>query len=456
MDERRGSYRIPVSIKFSYQILSAATGTELRHLALTKNMSAKGLLFESQEEMSIGTRLKLFVDLLGKPSRTIELEAEVARVERLLDSGYFDIGVFFINTPAAVAEDLKIRVERMDVLSLLSMAVEKQASDLHLTTNSPPMMRLHGVIKPLELQAGPLSSEEIEQMVYSVLSDSQKKRFREQKDLDFAFVSEQNLRYRVSVYQQRGNVEVVFRIIPSTIKNIEELGLPQVVESLCRLTNGIVIIAGSTGSGKTTTITTMIDIINKTKGGVILSLEKPIEYTHKNIKGIVKQREVGFDVPSFAAGLTAGLRQDPDVIVVGEIIDCDTLETALNAAETGHLVISSIHAANTVQVLDRLISLFPLEQQVFISGRLSHCLKAIITQALLPHKNGYERVLAAEVCTSNYAVMRVIYDRNFSQLSSILQSGASQGMQLMQSSVDKIFEQGLITGETYEIYSKKR
>ena len=276
MQERRESYRIPVTIKFSYQILSAAAATELRHLALSKNMSTKGLLFESPEEIPIGTRLKLFIDLPGKPVKTIELEAEVARVERLLDSGNFDIGVFFNNVSAPDAEEIKKRIERMDVLSLLNKAAEIQASDLHLTANSPAMVRLNGEIKPLHSSGEPLSSEEIEQMVYSVLSSSQKKRFKEQKDLDFAFVSEENLRYRVSVYQQRGNVEVVFRIIPSKIKSIEELGLPQVVEGLCRLTNGIVIVAGSTGSGKTTTITTMIDIINKTKGGVILSLEKPI------------------------------------------------------------------------------------------------------------------------------------------------------------------------------------
>jgi twitching motility protein PilT len=318
------------------------------------------------------------------------------------------------------------------------------------------MVRVYGKIRPLEPELLLLSAGEIEQMVYSILSEPRRHKFENAKDLDFVYSLGTDLRFRVSVYQQRGNVEVVFRIIPSQIKNREDLGLPIIIEDLCKLTDGIIVIAGTTGSGKTTTIATMIDILNRSKGGVILSLEKPIEYIHKNVKGIVKQREVGVDVPSFASGLAASLRQDPDVIVVGEVVDADTIETALNAAETGHMVITSIHAADTLQVLDRIISLFPLEQQAFISSRLSHCLRAIITQALLPHKNGVERILATEVCVANYAIKRTIHDRNFIQLNSIIQSGAQFGMHLLQGSIDKIYEQGLITGETYEIYSKKK
>lgn len=456
MDERRKAARISSEANFNYEIIDSSGITGPKQSALTKNISATGLLFENKEEIPIGTKLRLVINLPGIPFRSVDLTGEVVRLERLLSSRNYNIGVHFLDIAPDVTPEINKRIERLDILRLLREASRQKASDLHLTNNAPAMIRLYGNIRPLEAGAAALSPEEIRQMVYSILSEKQKQKFEKQKDLDYVFSIEAHLRCRVSVYQQRGNVEVVFRIIPSEIRSREEVGLPAIIEDLCRLTNGIVIIAGTTGSGKTTTIATMTDIINRTKGGVVLSLEKPIEYVHKNIKAIVKQREVGVDVPSFAAGLMAGLRQDPDVIIVGEIVDADTIETALNAAETGHLVITSIHAADTLQVLDRLISLFSLEQQAFISGRFSHCLRAIITQALLPRKAGIERVLATEVCVSNYAVKRIISDRNFTQLDSVIQSGAQQGMHLMQASIDKIYEQGLITGETYESYSKRK
>ncbi|MFH1678828.1 MAG: PilT/PilU family type 4a pilus ATPase [Candidatus Omnitrophota bacterium] len=456
MFERRKTTRFPARIKFSFEKLNPSGPPDYKCNTLTKNISAGGLLFESEEEIPIGTKFNLNLNLPGQTPKLIDAMGEVARVERLFSTNNFEIGVTFIDLPASDEEEIKKRIERMDILKILRKAAENNASDLHLTGDSPPMVRIYGMIKPIDLEIQSLSSEEIEQMVYSILSDSQKQRFESVKDVDFVFILEPGLRYRVSVYQQRGKVEVVFRIIPSQIKSREELGLPPIAEDLCRLTDGIVIIAGTTGSGKTTTIAMMIDVINRTKAGVILSLEKPIEYIHNNIKGIVKQREVGVDVPSFAAGLTAGLRQDPDIIVVGEITDADTIETAINAAETGHLVITSIHAADTLQVIDRIISLFPLEQQLFIANRLSHCLRAIITQSLLPHKNGLERILATEICVATYAIKRTIHERNFIQLNSIIQSNAQQGMHLMQSSIDKIYEQGLVTGETYEMYGKRR
>ncbi len=249
--------------------------------------------------------------------------------------------------------------------------------------------------------------------------------------------------------------EVVSRSITSNIRTREELGLPDVIEDICQLKDGIVIIGGSTGAGKTTTIACMIDIINRKRGGVILSLEKPIEYLHRNIKAVVKQREVGTDVGSFASGLKAALRQDPDIIVVGEVLDSDTIETALQAAETGHLVITSLHATDTVQIFDRIVSFFPLDQRHFIYGRLSHSLKATITQSLLLHKSGIGRVVATEVCVVNTAVRRTIHSGDFTQLPSMIQTGSQYKMHLIQNSIDKLFEKDLISADTYEIYTKK-
>ncbi|MFH0790585.1 MAG: PilT/PilU family type 4a pilus ATPase, partial [Candidatus Omnitrophota bacterium] len=319
--------------------------------------------------------------------------------------------------------------------------------------NSPPMVRRCGEVVPFDDVV--LSAEEIQQMVYSILSVEQRAALEDNKDLDFLYSPHSDLRCRVSVYHQRGHTEVVFRNVIPITKTLAELGLPDIIEELCQLKDGLVIIGGTTGSGKTVTITKMMDIINRKRGGVILSLEKPIEYLHVNIKGIVKQREVGIDVSTFASGLKAALRQDPDVIVVGEVIDSDTVETALQAAETGHLVITSLHATDTVQIFDRIISFFPLDQRDFIYARLSHSLKAVVIQKLLLHKNGIERVLATEVCVANTAVRRNIYNGDFTQLPSVIQTGSKYQMHLMQDSINKLFEQGLITGETYELNTVK-
>jgi len=445
--------RLSINIKFKYLILNTSdTSNELRS-EVTKDISVSGLLFESKEKYALDTEMQIILEMPGSSLKTLEIEGRVVRIERLLPSLDFDIGVHFTKVSEAQKEEFRNRIERMDILKLLDKINKKEISDLHLTVNSPAMVRYYGELKPLDDQ--PLSAEEIKQMVYSILSEEQKRQFEQQKDLDFAFSPTPEARHRVSIYQQRGRTEVVFRNILPSIKSRTELGLPELIEDLCQLKDGLVIIGGTTGSGKTTTITTMIDIINTKRGGVILSLEKPIEYLHKNVKGIVKQREVGTDVPSFAVGLKAALRQDPDIIVVGEILDPDTIETTLQAAETGHLVITSLHATDAVQVFDRIVSFFPLDQRDFIYARLSHSLKAIVIQKLLPHKSGIGRVIAAEVCVVNIAVSRIIRSGDFAQLPSVIQTSLHYKMQSMQASIDKLFEQGFISAETYEMHSKK-
>ena len=451
--DNRKATRLPIAIKFKFKVIgSSAYDATAVFNASSKNISCLGMLFENEMQFPLDTELKITLQLPGIPAKTIEVQGKVIRLEKLSVGGY-DIGVVFSGMSSEIKDEVNKRIERMNIIKLLEKSNKREISDLHLTVNSPPIIRCYGEIKPLDDK--PLSSEEIKEMIYSILTEEQKATFEKNKDLDFAFSPFMDSRFRVSIYQQRGIAEVVFRNILPNIKTREDLGLPSIIDDLCQFRSGIIFISGPTGSGKTTTITTMVDAINKQRSGVILTLEKPIEYLHINIKSIVKQREVGVDVPTFASGLKAALRQDPDVIVVGEVLDSDTIETALQAAETGHLVITSIHATDTIQVFDRILSLFSAPQRDFICTRLSHSLRAVINQKLLPHKNGIGRIVATEICTANMAVKRIIKDRDFIQLASIMQTGMKYKMCLMQDSVTRLFEQNMISAETYEMYTKQ-
>ena len=446
--DRRKVSRIFIGIKFKYLIIgSGSQDAQAMLSAVTKNINREGMVFENSEIIPINAKLKISLQLPGVSVEDVQVQGEVVRLEKL-DLNNFAIGVIFSEMSDKTRDLINERIERMNIFKLLEKANRKEFSDLHLTVDSPPIVRCCGEIKPLDDK--PLIEEEIKQMIFSILSAERKKLFEINKEIDFTFVPFENSRFRVSIYQQRGAIEVVFRNIMPNIKTREELGLPEIIDELALLKTGIVFISGSTGSGKTTTITCMVDAINKQRHCVILMLEKPIEYMHTNIKSIVKQREVGMDVPSFASGVKASLRQDPDVVVIGEVLDSNTIEAALQAAETGHLVITSIHATDIVQVFDRVLSLFPDTQRDFICSRLSNSLKAIVGQKLLPHKNGIDRVVATEVCVSNTAVRRIIKNKDFIQLTSIMQTGSKYNMQIMQNSVAKLFEKGLISSEIYE------
>lgn len=450
---RRKESRIFIEIKFKYSLMGSDS-QDLKTIlsGVTKNISSSGMLFEDSAQIPINTHLKITLLLPGVSIKDVEVKGRVIRLEKL-DSGNFAIGLMFFEMSKETQNLINERIERMDIIKLLGQVNKKEFSDLHLTVDSPAVVRYYGEIKPLNDK--PLSREEIRQMIFSILNEEQKKSFDINKEMDFAFSPFENSRFRVSIYQQRGAIEVVFRNILPDIKSREDLGLPEVIDELALLKNGIIFVSGSTGAGKTTTITCMVDTINKHRNCVILMLEKPIEYMHTNIKSIVKQREVGVDVPSFASGVKASLRQDPDVIVVGEAMDSDTIETALQAAETGHLVITSIHATDTVQVFDRILSLFPASQRDFMCTRLSNSIRAIVNQKLLPHKSGIGRVIATEVCIGNTAVRRTIRKKDFFQLSLIMQTGSKYRMNLMQDSINRLFEQGLISAETCEAYTSQ-
>jgi twitching motility protein PilT len=285
----------------------------------------------------------------------------------------------------------------------------------------------------------------LQAIIYSILTEEQVRRFEKWKELDFGFSPNPFVRFRVNVHRQRGNVEAVFRTIMPTIRSIDELNLPSVVSDLAEKRKGIIIIAGPTGSGKTTTLAAMVEKINREREAVIICLEDPIECVHQNIKSIVKQREIGTDTISFSMALRCSLRQDPDVILIGELQDAETAGVAITAAETGHLVLTSMHAPDCVQVLDRLVGMFPSHQRNQVSMQLSNCLQGIIAQALVPCKHGEDRVVATEALIITEAARSIIRENNTIQLRSIIETGSKYKMHTMQDSIRKLYSRGIIS-----------
>ena len=332
----------------------------------------------------------------------------------------------------------------LDFADVLTRMVEARASDVHLTPGYPPAIRVRGRIVPLE-GYGPLSTTATREVVYSVLNNDQRKRFETQQQLDFAYAIPGVARFRVNVYFQRGAISAAFRHIPTEIKSVEELGLPLVMTEFARKPRGLVLVTGPTGSGKTTTLAALIDMINREREEHILTIEDPIEFMHAHQGCIVNQREIGTDAIDFAQALKAALRQDPDVILVGEMRDLETISTALTAAETGHLVFATLHTQSTSQTVDRIIDVFPAAQQAQVRMQLSIALQGIVTQQLLPTADGSSRVCASEILIPSPAIRNLIREGKTHQIYSALQTSGATGMQTMDAHLAQLFRQGKIT-----------
>jgi twitching motility protein PilT len=333
----------------------------------------------------------------------------------------------------------------MDISRLLKFAIEKNASDMLLTAGSPPVYRIDGEL--VYTNTRPLSSESCKSLVYGILDEEQIARFEARKELDFSFYLEGTHRFRGNVYMQRGSIGAAFRLIPERIPSLEELALPPIIEEFALTPMGLVLITGPTGHGKSTTQACMIDIINTKKRVHIITIEDPIEFVHKNRRCVIDQREVGYDTMSFAEALKHVLRQDPDVILVGEMRDLETIATALTAAETGHLVIATLHTNDAVQTINRLIDVFPAHQQGQIKAQLSLCLLAVVSQRLLPRADGKGRIVATEVMRNNPAVAHLIRDGKIEGIYSVMETHAKEGMFVMDTSIKNLYMQGIITFE---------
>jgi twitching motility protein PilT len=342
----------------------------------------------------------------------------------------------------------------VDIKDLLRYAVDKDASDLHLTEGLPPTLRINGLLQHTAYPV--LTRDDSKKAIYSILNDEQKIRFETELELDMSLYIPDLSRFRVNVHIQRGSVEAAFRIIPSTIKTIEELGLPPVVADLARKSNGLVLATGPTGMGKSTTLAAMVDIINSERQDLIISVEDPIEYVHKNKGSIIKQREVGSDTKSFASALKHALRQDPDVILVGEMRDLETISTVITAAETGHLVLSTLHTPDAPQTIDRLIDIFPPYQQKQVMTQLAGCLQGVVCQQLLPRKDGNGRIVACEIMTGTSAVRSLIREQKTEQLATVIQTSAKHGMITMDKTLKKLYDDGLIEEDVAQFRAKNR
>ena len=336
-----------------------------------------------------------------------------------------------------------------DFADLLLEVIERNASDLHLTAGAHPTVRVRGHLQPLE-EYPVMTTEQTREIVYSILTNDQRQRLETDWQIDFAYAIPERARFRVNAYYQRSAIGAAFRLIPNTIKTVDELGLPAVMHDLARKPRGFVLVTGPTGSGKSTSLAAVIDEINSTREEHIMSVEDPIEFLHGHKKCIVNQREIGSDAHSFAAGLKAALRQDPDVILVGEMRDLETIHTALTAAETGHLVFATLHTQDTPQTIDRIIDVFPASQQQQVRVQLSVALQGIITQQLLPTADGAGRIAACEVLLATPAIRNLIREGKTHQIYSSLQTGSSVGMQTMDAALATLVRQGKITQKLAE------
>ena len=341
-------------------------------------------------------------------------------------------------------QDLRIEI-------LLEEVVRKNASDLHLQVGLPPMLRLDGALTPIS-GYNALNEEQVETLIFAILDQDQQQILAKDKEFDFSFAFGELGRFRVNAFHERGNLAAALRLIPNTIKSVSELGMPPVVQTFSEYPRGLVLVTGPTGSGKSTTLAALIDKINTEKAQHIITIEDPIEFTHKSKRSVIVQREVHYDTYSFSAALRSSLRQDPDVVLIGEMRDLETISAAITIAETGHLVFATLHTNSASQSIDRMIDVFPPHQQPQIRSQLANILQGICSQRLVPAIGG-GRVVAAEVLIANPAVRNIIREGKSHQLDAVIQTGADQGMQTMDRTLVKLVQTGVITYDSAREYA---
>lgn len=342
-------------------------------------------------------------------------------------------------------------VENIRIETLLEECIRRNASDLHLQYGLAPILRVDGVLAPIAgLPA--LNEEVVKRLIFATLDEEQQKILIKDKEFDYSFAFGDIARFRVNAFHERGKLAAAFRLIPNQIKGINDLGMPTIVETFADYPRGLVLVTGPTGSGKSTTLAALVDKINREKAVHIVTIEDPIEFTHKSQRAVIAQREVHYDTFSFAAALRSVLREDPDVVLIGEMRDLETIQAAITIAETGHLVFATLHTNSAAQSIDRMIDVFPAHQQPQVRTQLSNMLMAVCAQRLVPAIGG-GRVVAAEIMVANSAIRALIRDGKTHQLDTAIQTGAEQGMQTMDRTLAKLVQTGVITYESAREYA---
>ncbi len=447
--DRRVISRTSIVCPALYQAFQNNTAAGPVYNATVLDLNIKGVRIRGPFAPAIGDPYRLTIHLPGE-KQTIQAICRAARVEEEELGRTYQIGFSFEEMESSGAVEALQRLESLDLRRLLENLLTVKGSDLHLTCGQPPIARVRGHLVLLKQPA--FQPNEIGSLVYGILTDRQIAVLEEKRELDFAYSLALDKRFRFNLHWQRGQVEAAVRVIPAEVTSCEKLEIPPVVVEWARKANGLILIVGPTGSGKTTTLSSLVDRINEERDAVIICLERPIEYLHRNKKAIIKQREVGSDTLSFAEAVRRALRQDPDVIVVGEVEDAETVNVVLNAAETGNLVLASFHATNTIQALDRFMSLCPAQQRPQIAFQLASLLRGVLTQHLIPKEQamGGGLALATEVFVPTEAGRNHIRNNTLPQLYSVIETGSAHQMHTLDRSINQLHSQGLISTEIAE------
>jgi len=415
---------------------------------VSKDLSGDGIAFYSKEMYPIDTTLYIEIYL---PSQKIPIACnlKIVSIEVVLRGEEYLFGASFFDINPDDRLKIASSVEKMDLYALLDSALAGGASDLHLTIGKPPMVRREGRI--LTMAGDVIEAGQVEAMLYPLMSREQIAYFEKYREMDFAFSPDINSRFRVNMHYQKGYIEAALRSIPTNVKTFADLGMPvKTLEDFCNQKSGLILIAGTTGAGKTTTLMSMVEYINRTQECVVMTIEDPIEYIFKSELSIIKQRELGSDTYSYSEALKRVLRQDPDVICVGELLDGECLMAAMRAAETGHLVVSTIHAPDTISAIERAVNFFPPEHAINVRQQLSSCLIGVLFQILLDNAEQERRVVATELLLNNTAMKNLIKEGRYNIMPNVLQTGRTQGMHTLKDSINELFEKGAIDEETVE------
>jgi twitching motility protein PilT len=446
--EKRKTRRISVNIRVNYYPENDPAKKTIE--AVINNISEEGLLILcNPQPLAITTILELEICSL-RQAAAIKAKGRVVWVKEVREQKQYEMGVAFSEIKEKDLIFIKQWINSIDLDRILGIAVKNKASDVHMVSGQPPTMRLYGELKPIP--GSELTPEDIKAMIYGILSKQHREKFEQDMELDISYVNDSG-RFRVNLHQEKGQIGAAFRCLPTEVMGLAELHLPPILEELARRPSGLILITGPAGCGKSTTVAAMIEIINKERKSLIMSLEEPIEYIFKSKKSIIEQREIGIDAVSFHSALKYIVRQDIDVVFIGEIRDLNSISVAISAAETGHLVLTTLHTMDTLSSISRIVDVFPSQQQRQVRMQLAETLRGIVSQVLLPRQGKEGRIVATEVLVCNSAVANLIRKDNISEIRGIMETGSRFGMHTLDHSLENLYSQGLVSREAVLAYT---